>query len=66
MLPETYPTWEMFPGYVADYEVPDDSENLFLSKMVFLKYSTKESLENLEVYLNTFPGCKQTNRLQTA
>ena len=46
---------EMFPGYVADCEVPDDSENLFWVKIVFPEIFTKESLENLEVYLNTFP-----------
>lgn len=41
---------EMFPGYVADCEVPDDSENLFWVKIVFPEIFTKESLENLEVY----------------
>ncbi len=46
---------EMFPGYASDCEVPDDSESLFWVKIAFPETFTKESLENLEVYLNTFP-----------
>ena len=46
---------EMFPGYVSDCEIPDDSESLFWVKIAFPEIFTKESLENLEVYLNTFP-----------
>ncbi len=43
---------EMFPGYVSDCEIPDDSESLFWVKIAFPEIFTKESLENLEVYLN--------------
>lgn len=46
---------EMFPSYVSDCEIPDDSESLFWVKIAFPEIFTKESLENLEVYLNTFP-----------
>lgn len=45
----------MFPGYASDCEIPDDSESLFWVKIAFPEIFTKESLENLEVYLNTFP-----------
>ena len=57
---------EMFPGYVADCEVPDDSENLFWVKIVFPEIFTKESLEKSGSIFEHISGCKQTNRLQTA
>lgn len=46
---------EMFPGHVPDCEVPDDTEHLFWIKIVFPEIFTKECLESLEIYLNTFP-----------
>lgn len=46
---------KMFPDYTSDCDTLNDIEDLFWVKIVFPEIFTKECLENLEVFLNTFP-----------
>lgn len=46
---------QMFPGYISDGDVLDESESLFWVKILFPEMFTKEHIEKLDIYLNTFP-----------
>lgn len=52
---EKHTCQQLFPGCLSDSDVPDDMGSLFWVKMVLPEIFTKESIESLDVYLNTFP-----------
>lgn len=52
---EKFSYGQMFPGLLSECGIPDTSETLFWVKIIFPEMFTKEHIENLDIYLNTFP-----------
>ena len=52
---EKYSYGQIFPGFLSDCDILDISEKLFWVKIIFPEIFTKEHIENLNIYLNTFP-----------
>lgn len=52
---EKYTCRQMFPGYVSDGDIPNESESLFWIKIIFPEIFREDDFVNLDIYLNTFP-----------